>query len=245
MPLPKINAPIFELILPSTNQSIKYRPFLVKEQKILLLAMESGEERSVAVAIKQIINNCSVDPVDVEHMPTFDIEYFFTRLRAKSIGEKVDLRMRHPNYTNKKGNECRHETGVSFNLLELEVIKNSEHTDTILLDEETGIGVKMKYPVMNTAVNIDDSKTQMDLATVAILNSIDYVYDKDNIYKREDSTESELMEFIDDLSQAQFEKLANFFQTMPKLKHKVQWKCKGCGEQEEVELEGMSNFFAF
>lgn len=245
MPLPKINAPIFELTLPSTNEQIKYRPFLVKEQKILLLAMEGGDDVGITTAIKQIITNCSIDPVDVDKLPTFDVEYYFTRLRAKSIGEKVDLRMRHPFAKNKSGNECKHETGVSFNLLDLEVIKNENHSDTIVLDDETGIGVKMKYPVMNNNVTIEDSKTEIDLAAAAIINSIDYVFDKDNVYKREDSTRDELMEFIDNLSQAQFEKLAKFFQTMPKLKHAVSWKCKGCGEDETVELEGMSNFFAF
>lgn len=244
MPLPKIEFPIFELNLPSTDEAIKYRPFLVKEQKILMLAME-GDERAISTAIKQIINNCAIDKVDVEKMPTFDLEYFFTRLRAKSIGEKVDLRMRHPNGKNKKGVECLHETGVSVDLMSLSVSKKEGHTDKIILDEKTGIGIKMKYPTMNYIEGVDQSKTQMELATLSIANSIEYVFDNENVYKKEDQTNEELFDFIDNLSQAQFEKLAQFFDTMPKLKHTIKWKCKGCGQEESAELEGMSSFFVF
>jgi len=244
MPLPKISAPIFELILPSTSKSIKYRPFLVKEQKILMIALESGEENDINNAIKQIINNCSVDDIDVDKLPTFDVEYFFTRLRAKSIGETVDLIMRHKNLKNKSGKECNGETKISVNLMEIEVSKKDNHTDKIILDEETGIGVKMKYLTMNP-LNKTDAKTDLDLATISIMNSIDYIFDKEEIYKKEDQTEEEIMDFIDNLSQKQFEKLAEFFETMPKLKHSVSWTCKKCGEKDTVEVEGMSNFFAF
>jgi T4 bacteriophage base plate protein len=245
MPLPKIDAPIFELILPSTNQPIKYRPFLVKEQKILMLAMEGDDDKGITTAIKQIINNCAIDKIDVDKLPTFDLEYFFTRLRAKSIGEKVELRMRHPNGKNKDGEECSHETVVNVDLLEIKVIKKDNHEDKILLDESRGIGVKMRYPRMDTIDGASDAKSQMEAATFAIIDAIEYIYDKDDIYKREDQTKEEILDFIDNLSQAQFEKLANFFDTMPKLKHTVKWKCKGCGKPEEATLEGMSSFFVF
>jgi rubrerythrin len=245
MPLPKLHAPIFELTLPSTKETIKYRPFLVKEQKILMLALEDNEQASVINAIKQIINNCSIEPaIDVDKLPIFDLEYFFVRLRAKSIGEKVDLRMRHPNGMNKLNESCSKETMVNLSLLEIEVSKKENHTDTIIIDEETGIGVKMKYPTM-TPVNVEDAKTELDAATESIINSIDYIFDKENVYKKEDNTKQELVDFIDNLSQEQFTKLASFFETMPKLKHEVKWKCKGCGQEETVELEGMNNFFAF
>lgn len=245
MPLPKINAPIFELNLPSTGQVVKYRPFLVKEQKILMIAMESEDERSITIAIKQIINNCAIDSIDVEKLPVFDIEYFFTRLRAKSVGETVDLRLRHTNGINKKGVTCRHETQKKFDLMQLEVLRNPEHTDKIMIDEETGIGVKMKYPMMDPEPVSTEGKTQLDLATIAIRNSIDFIFDNENIYKKEDTSDEELLNFIDSLSQTQFEKVAKFFETMPKLKHKISWKCGGCGEEDNVELEGMSNFFVF
>lgn len=246
MPLPKISFPIFELNLPSTGKPIKYRPFLVKEQKILMLAMESDDRTSVVTAIKQIVNNCAIDPVDVEKLPTFDLEYFFTRLRAKSIGERVELRMRHPNLKNASGNQCNHETLVAFDLMKLEVSKKDGHTDKIVLDDETGIGVKMRYPTMNpNLISDEENMTQLDLATEAMINSIEFIFDKETVYNRDDYTKNELKEFIDDLSQSQFEKIATFFDTMPKLKHDVKWTCPECKEKEKVTLEGMTSFFVF
>lgn len=246
MPLPKIDSPIFELTLPSTGEQIKYRPFLVKEQKILLFALEGGEQKDMISAIKQIISNCAITPVDVEKLPTFDLEYFFVRLRAKSISETVDLIMRHANGTNSKDEECDGEVRVKFNLLDLEVVKNENHMDNIVLDEVKKIGVKLKYPTMNMSnLDLDENKTQMDIATESIIHSIDYIYDEDNIYKKEDTSKAELVEFIDNLSQEQFTKLATFFETMPKLKHKIKWKCNKCRMEEETEMEGMANFFDF
>jgi hypothetical protein len=245
MSLPKITAPIFELILPSTEKTVKYRPFLVKEQKLLLIAMESGDQKSMMNAIKQIINNCSVDTVDVDKLPIFDLEYFFVRLRAKSIGEDIDLNLRHPNSVNAKDEICEHITKQKLNLLEVEVQKSISHEDKIVLDEETKIGIKFKYPTSEFALSIENPEemNQLDLATDAIINSIDYIFDADNVYKREDYTKEELIEFIDNLSQKQYERLSSFFETMPKLKHEIKWKCSGCGQEDTVSLEGLANFF--
>jgi hypothetical protein len=245
MALPKINAPIFELILPSTEKTVKYRPFLVKEQKILLIAMEAGDQRSMMNAIKQIINNCAVDPVDVDKLPVFDLEYFFIRLRAKSIGETIDLNLRHPTGMNSKDEVCEHVTKKTLNLLDVEVHKSIAHDDKIVLDEETKIGIKFKYPTSEFALSIENPEdmNQLDLATDAIINSIDFIFDADNVYKREDHTRQELIDFIENLSQQQYEKLSTFFDTMPKLKHEVTWKCAGCGQEEKVVLEGLANFF--
>jgi len=245
MPLPKINTPLFELNLPSTGKSIKYRPFLVKEQKILLLAMESNDAKAINNAIKQIITNCAIDEISADDLPTFDLEYFFTKLRAKSIGENVDLRMRHPNSKNKNGESCDGETSVKVDLMTIEVLKDDQHTDRIILDEETGIGVKMKYPTLNSDLNLKGDESELEIAALSIANAIDFVFDNENVYKKEDQTADELNEFIDNLSQAQFEKLAKFFQTMPKLKHKIKWKCGKCKQEEEVVVEGMTSFFAF
>ena len=246
MSLPKINAPIFELILPSTEKSVKYRPFLVKEQKILLIAMESGDQKSMMTAIKQIINNCAVDQVDVDKLPVFDLEYFFVRLRAKSIGETVDLNLRHPNNMNSKDEICEHVTKKTLNLLDVEVHKSIAHEDKIVIDDETKIGIKFRYPTSEFALSIENPEemNQFDLATDAIINSIDFIFDADNVYKREDHTKKELVDFIENLSQPQYEKLSTFFETMPKLKHEVTWKCAGCGHEDKVMLEGLSNFFA-
>lgn len=248
MALPKINSPIFELTLPSTGTSVKYRPFLVKEQKILLLAMESEDQKSVLLAIKQIINNCSIDKINPDEIPTFDLEYFFMRLRAKSIGETIDLKLRHPTGYNSNVQECDGITDDKLNLLEVEVVRSEDHTDKIILDEETGIGIKLKYPNVSMAIEAGKSsanKNQMDVATDAIINSIEYIFDTENIFKKEDYTKKELLEFIENLNQDQYLKLTKFFELMPKLKHKVKWKCQKCECEDEITMEGLQSFFGF
>ena len=245
MALPKINTPIFELTLSSSGQPVQYRPFLVKEQKILLLALESGEPKSIMTAVKQIIRNCVVgDNVDVDKLPTFDLEYFFMRLRGKSIGEVVDLQLRHPTGFNSKNEECENVTQFKFNIMEVEVQKTIEHSDKIIIDENTGLGIKLKYPTADFAELDVENLSQLDIASKLLVASIDYIYDKEEVYKKEDSSEKELSEFIDNLSQEQFASVMKFFETMPKLKHTINWKCSKCGCDDEVTLEGMSNFFA-
>lgn len=244
MALPKINTPIFELTLSSTGQSVQYRPFLMKEQKILLLALESGESKAIMTAVKQIINNCAIGDVETDKLPTFDLEYFFMRLRGKSIGETVDLQLRHPTGLNDKNEVCDHVTKLAFNIMEVEVQKTIGHTDKIIIDEATGLGIKLKYPTANFTDIDTDNLSQLDIAVEMLIECIDYIYDKDEVYKKEDSTKKEIAEFIDSLSQDQFKNVMNFFETMPKLKHNIKWKCTGCGCDDEVTLEGMGNFFA-
>jgi hypothetical protein len=244
MALPKINTPIFELTLSSTGQSVQYRPFLMKEQKILLLALESGEPKAIMTAVKQIINNCAIGDVETDKLPTFDLEYFFMRLRGKSIGETVDLQLRHPTGLNTKEEECQHVTKFAFNIMEVEVQKTINHTDKIIIDEATGLGIKLKYPTANFTDIDTDNLSQLDIAVEMLIECIDYIYDKDEVYKKEDSTKQEISQFIDSLSQDQFKNVMNFFETMPKLKHTINWKCTGCGCDDEVTLEGMGNFFA-
>jgi len=247
MALPKITNPIFELTLPSTGQSVKYRPFLVKEQKILLFALESQDQKSTLLAIKQIITNCSIDELDADKLPIFDLEYFFMRLRAKSIGENVELQMRHPTGYNSNSEDCGHATQVTLELLNVEVVKSETHSDKIILDEASGIGIKLKYPTVDMANSAEavDGKNQMDVATDAIVSSIDYIFDKDTVYSKADSTKQELVEFIENLSQDQYLKLTKFFESMPKLKHKIVWTCGKCQCKDETTLEGLSSFFGF
>lgn len=248
MALPKINAPIFELTLPSTEQTIKYRPFLVKEQKILLMAMSSDESdnTSMLVAVKQIVNNCLLDDtINVDKLPTFDLEYIFLRLRAKSVGEEIELNLRHMTGFNSKNEECDGITKSKLNLLDVNVVKTIGHTDKIVLDEESGIGVKFKYPdgELATKFKVSEDSNEIEVAQDAMLNCIEYIFDKDNIFKKEDSSKEELIDFIESLSQEQFKKMAEFFETMPKLKHTLEWKCSKCGCKDELTLEGLGNFF--
>lgn len=245
MALPKINSPLFELTLPSTGKEVKYRPFLVKEQKLLLMALESKDQKDMLRAIKQIINNCSVDKIVVDDLPMFDLEYFFIKLRAKSVGEIVDLRLSHPDGKNSDGDECGNVVNFKLNLMDVEVRKEEDHTNKILLDEDSKIGICLKYPTIAIADKIQAAGQQSQIETVLSLvtDSIDYIYDAENVYPAKESSKKELLDFVNDLSQEQFKKLTNFFSSMPKLKHEIKWKCSACGCDEKVELEGMANFF--
>lgn len=245
MALPKIKSPIFELTLPSNGKPVKYRPFLVKEQKILLMALESQEQSEMIRAIKQIITNCAVDDVDVDDLPMFDLEYFFTRLRAKSIGEIIDLKFQHPGGKNVKGVECDGTHEFKLNLMDVEVQKDAEHATRIVLDEETKIGVVLRYPTMAIADKLQGSGSQSQIETIIelVTKSVECIFDEENVHPAEDSSPQEIAQFINDLSQEQFAKLTKFFSTMPKLAHTIEWKCDKCGQKEKVELEGMASFF--
>lgn len=245
MALPKLSSPIFELTLPSSGKEVKYRPFLVKEQKLLLMALESKEQKEMLRAMKQIINNCALDKVDVDAMPMFDLEYFFIKLRAKSVGEEIDLQLMHPGGVNSESQECSHVTKFKLNLMNVEVEKPENHTNKIILDEKTGVGICLKYPTMGLAdkMQLASQKTQIESVLDLVSDSIDYIYDAGNVYPAKDSSKKELLEFVNDLSQEQFKKLTDFFNDMPKLKHTLKWRCAECGCDESVTIEGMANFF--
>lgn len=247
MALPKIDVPLFELMLPSTGQPVKYRPFLVKEQKILLLALEGESIKETVGAMRQIVSNCVLsEDVDVEKLPTFDLEYIFLKLRAKSIGELVELNLRHPTGMNSKEQECDNVTISKVNLMDVEVIKTIEHEDKFILDEKSGLGIKFKYPTPDLdALENTEDKSQLDIAADAMMASIDYIFDNENVYKKEDYTTQELQDFIDSMTQDQFAKCGKFFETMPKLKHTIKWKCSKCGCDDEITLEGLTSFFVF
>jgi hypothetical protein len=220
MALPKIKSPIYELSLYSTKKNYKYRPFLVKEQKILLMAVESQDPKEMLRAIKQIIINCSIDEINVEKLPMFDLEYFFLRLRGKSIGEEIELKLTHPTGLNSKGEMCEFSTPYKLNIMEVEVEVSDKHTNKIVLDKESSIGVVLKYPTMSMAdkLQTENKKNQFDTIQDVVIESIDYIFDNENVYPSNESTKSELIEFINGLSQEQFAKITEFFNTMPKLR---------------------------
>jgi hypothetical protein len=245
MALPKIKSPIYELSLYSTKKNYKYRPFLVKEQKILLMAVESQDPKEMLRAIKQIIINCSIDEINVEKLPMFDLEYFFLRLRGKSIGEEIELKLTHPTGLNSKGEMCEFSTPYKLNIMEVEVEVSDKHTNKIVLDKESSIGVVLKYPTMSMAdkLQTENKKNQFDTIQDVVIESIDYIFDNENVYPSNESTKSELIEFINGLSQEQFAKITEFFNTMPKLRKVISWTCPHCGCDDKVELEGMTSFF--
>lgn len=245
MALPKIKSPTYDFTLPSTGDVFNYRPFLVKEQKILLMALESEDQNEMLRAIKQIINNCVLEEIDVDTLPMFDLEYVFLKLRAKSVGEIADLKIGHPFGKNSDDEECGHKLDYQLNLMEVEVHREEDHNSKILLDEESGVGIVLKYPTLNLANQIQDAadRSQIEVITDMVVTCVDIIYDAEEVYPASESSHDEIAEFLNDLSQEQFEKITNFFSTMPKLKHTIEWKCEACGKDETVELEGMANFF--
>ena len=237
MALPKLNVPVYEAILPSTEKVIKYRPFLVKEEKLLLTAQESGDD-AVLPAVKQIIKNCVHGEVDVDNMPLFDIEYLFLRLRAKSVGEEITLGLKPWGCPQNGGELCNLSTEVAINLEDVKVIKDEKHTSKIMLDDK--IGIMMKYPDISQ-VGMKGSETEMGMKVIS--NCIKMVFTNEETHERDSFTDKELDEFIDSLNSIQMEKINNFFETMPTIKHTAKYTCKTCGEEKETTIQGLNSFF--
>ena len=237
MALPKLNVPVYEAILPSTEKVIKYRPFLVKEEKLLLTAQESGE-KAVLPAVKQIIRNCVQGELDVDNMPLFDIEYLFLRLRAKSVGEEITLGLKPWGCPQNDGELCKFTTEVAINLEEIKCVKDKTHTSKIMLDDN--IGIMMKYPDISQ-LNIKGSENEMGLKVIK--KCINMIFTEEETHERDSFTDKELDEFIDSLNTKQMEQIKNFFDTMPVLKHTVKYTCKTCDEEKETIIQGLQSFF--
>jgi hypothetical protein len=237
MALPKLNVPVYEAILPSTEKVIKYRPFLVKEEKLLLTAQESGED-AVLPAVKQIIKNCVQGEIDVDSMPIFDIEYLFLRLRAKSIGEEVTLGLRPWGCPQNDGELCKFTTEVTINLEEIECKKGKKHSSKIMLDDN--VGIMMKYPDLSQ-IGIKGSETEMGMKVIK--SCINMIFTKEETHEKDSFTDKELDEFIDSLNSKQMEGINNFFETMPTIKHTAKYTCKTCNEEKETTIQGLQSFF--
>ena len=236
MALPKINTPTYELVVPSTGEEIRYRPFLVKEEKILLMAMESGDNKEIIRAIQDIVKECTYDKLKLSTMPMFDIEYLFLNIRAKSVGEITTLRLKCPD-------DEKTTVKVDVNLTEIEVQTDEGHTNKIELTDE--MGIMMKYPTIDSfAVNGITEITASNMLDV-ISSCIDSIYDKggEEVFEAKDQTTKELIEFIEQLNSKQFGDIQKFFDTMPKLKHTVTVKNPKTKKKGEVTLSGLSDFF--
>lgn len=242
--LPKIDVPLYEVKLPLLNKSVRYRPFLVKEEKLLLMAMESNEEKAVLDAVKQIVNNCCVDDIDVDSLPIVDLEFLFLNLRARSVGEVVELQYKCNNKVKKEDSEeektCGNLVKFDLNLLEIKPEVDKNHSNKIMLSSETGI--VMKYPNFKLVEKLDGD-SEVDRVMKMIIECVDYVYDKDNIYYRKDIEEKELLEFVESLTRDQFKKVQSFFETLPKIKKKLHFQCTKCNYEEDFDVEGLQNFF--
>jgi hypothetical protein len=232
MALPKIVTPTYELEIPSSKKKITYRPFIVKEEKILLLAQEAGEESDILNAIKQIIKNCTFEEVEVNDMALFDLEYIFLRIRSKSIGEKVELKL----LCDDDGETY---ADVTIDLEKIEVDFPKEHTNNIQLTDT--ISLVMRYPQMSALNLMTDSDTETIFHMIK--TSIRQIIDGETIYEQVDFTEEDLDEFIESLSSEHFKQIQEFFQTMPKLKHVVKYKNPKTKKQNKRTLEGLNSFF--
>ena len=247
MGLPKIAVPEYTLILPSSGKELKYRPFLVKEEKILLIAMESEDETQIINATKTVINNCVYGDVDAATLPTFDIEYIFLWLRGRAKGEVVELKYNCPT--------CKGTIPIKFNIEDVEIHRTEGHTEKISLTDD--LGVVMKYPNIALQSKIESVKDEKNIDRVfrTVLLCIDYIYDNEKSYSSKDHTQAEMVEFLESLTDEQFQKIAKFFETSPKLQHEVKLHCankvngkgkekKDCGYEEDLMLEGLQSFFA-
>ena len=241
MSLPKLNVPVYEAILPSTESVIKYRPFLVKEEKILMTAMEAGDNVAMQTAVRQIIKNCVQEKIDIESLPTFDIEYLFLRLRAKSVGEEVTIGLQPWGCPQNDGKLCKFTTEVSVNLEEVKVEKTENHTNKIMLTDS--IGIMMSYPSLEVLNQFKETATESEIGMKLMKDAISMIFTEEETHERDSFTEEELDDFIDSLTSDQFVKLREFFDTMPSLKHTAKYTCKTCGEEKETTIQGLESFF--
>jgi hypothetical protein len=243
MALPKIAVPKYQLKIPSTGKEVSYRPFLVKEEKILLIAMESDNETEITNAIRDIIQNCTYEELDVKNMPIFDIEYLFLQLRAKSKGEVIDLSF--------ECERCKKPIAIQIDVSKLEVTRTEGHDTKIPLSDD--VGVIMRYPSMEVQSIIDKDSSEVENIFSTISFCIESIWDKETVYATKDHTKEELTEFLESLPDSSFTKIQKFFDTIPVLKHEVELKCtskngKGkkaslCGWEGTRTLEGLGSFF--
>lgn len=241
--LPKVDVPIYELNLLSSGKRVRFRPFLVKEQKLLLMATQSEDPKDSLNVVKQISKNCIIDDVDVESLPVFDLEYIFLNLRARSVNEVVNLQYKCNNkVTDEAGEEkvCGSIEKFDINLLEVKPDKNLNHDKKIMINDK--LGIMMKYPTFESVSNLK-SQTEEEILIELLANCIDYIFDEDKIYYSKDVSKEELIEFIDNLQQKDLEKIQQFFETAPKIKKSLDFSCKKCGYKENIVVEGLQNFF--
>ena len=239
MPLPKIATPVYEIELPSTGQTIQYRPFLVKEEKVLVIALESQDTKQITTAIKNVIKNCiKTKGIKVEDLPTFDIEYLFLNIRGKSVGEEIEVNVTCPD-------DGVTQVPITINLDDIEVQKNEDHTNRIKVDDN--IMMEMKYPSLDQFIknNFDfDEKNAMDQSFDLIATCIDKVFTEEEVWAVEDCSKKEIVDFLEQMNSSQFKEIEKFFETMPKLSHSIKVKNPKTKKENEVVIEGLAGFFA-
>ena len=238
MPLPKIATPTYELVLPSTKKTIKYRPFLVKEEKLLVLALETEDQKQITNAVKSVIKNCiSTRGVKVENLPTFDIEYLFLNIRGKSVGEEVDINIIAPD-------DGITEIPVKIDIDDIQVAYKEDHNPQIKLNDE--LIMEMKYPSLDQFIknNFDLNENNFDQSFELIASCVSKIISEDEVWSTDDVSKKEVIDFLEQMNSIQFKEIEKFFETMPKLSHKLKVTNPNTKVESEVVLEGLSSFFA-
>jgi len=240
MALPKIDAPVYDLDLPLSKKQIKFRPFLVKEQKNLMMAMEADDKETIERNIRQVLTNCTItDGVDIDKLPVIDVEYYFLNLRARSVGEIVENKYVCTNEV--EGEQCGNKMLAKFNILDVKVEFDPNSSDEIKINDK--ITIKMKYPEFSLVNKLSNKDSAVDIAFEVVLDSIDYIFDGEQYYYAAETPREELMQFIESLNQEQFSKLEDFFNHLPKMNKKIEMKCSKCGFDHTISMEGLESFF--
>ena len=236
MSLPILETASYELTLPSTDTAVKYRPFLVKEEKLLMIAMESGESKQITNALKEIVDACTFNTINVSALPTFDLEYIFLQIRAKSVGEITKFKVLCPD-------DKKTYADVEVDLTKVNVEVDDKHTNKLVVDEKRNLGVVLKYPTMNVLKSGTMENPTTEQIFDVLTECVDHIYEGDKIYPAKDSTQQEIKEFFEDLSQDSFVKIKSFFDTMPRLRYEVEVTNPVTNVKSKVVLSGLNDFF--
>ena len=243
MALPKVSTPTYELIVPSTGEKVSYRPFLVKEEKTLLMAAEDQNISTITKAMRDIISTCTEGEVDLKNLAPYDIEYIFLQLRGKSVGDVITLNLKKPESIECEEPECPGSTEIKIDIDDIKIDTSSIVDSKIQLTED--IGIKLGFPQLDSVQKYTTKGGGMtpDGVFKMINDCIEYIWEGKEIYKAKDSTKKELNDFIESLNSVQFNKIRNFFESMPRLRHEITWTCSKCDKSAPLLLEGIDSFF--
>jgi len=236
MALPKPSYPVYNLTIPSLDKKIKFRPFLVKEEKSLLIAQQSEEIKVMVDTVKSIIKSCVLDPIDIDSLAIFDVEYMFTQIRSKSVGETVDLI-----FTCAHCKEKNNKIKIEIDLTKIPMVTPPNHNKKIQLEDN--LGVIMRYPRIDALVKVDKGTDNVETNLEAVIDCIEAVYDDTEVFYTAEQTREEILEFIDGLTKKQFDMIEDFFVSIPKFEQKIEYKCPACKADNVYMLKGTESFF--
>lgn len=239
MALPLQSTPTYNLTIPSLNKNVRFRPFLIKEEKSLLIAQQSEDLMIMIDTLKSVIKDCTLDKIDVDKLATFDIEYIFTQIRAKSVGETVDLIVQCDTDHGEQNEKAR--VKLSIDLSTIEVEKDPKHTNKIELFGD--VGMVLRYPTIEIMKRMEKAEDNLESIFQIVADSVDYIYQGEEIFYAKETPREEIIQFLENLTSEQFAKVNDFFTTMPRIKKDIEYKCPLCGREHKKTLEGLQSFF--